>query len=307
MMALGSWANAVTQADCVRLLESRRGSEVFAKWTRDYPDLMNQYEQSLALIRQHENPTLTIVVPAFREEQRIAASIAEMKAFFDAFPYPVEILIRIEKSPDHTAGVALAVANGDPRFVISAHPVQRGKGYAVRQGMQAARGDYVLFMDTDLSTPLPEIFHFLALRAGGEAAPVMIGDRHHSGSTIKADQSFHRQIMGSVFRGLIQRILRSYGLRGINDTQCGFKMFTADASRRLFSLASVDGFAFDIEILLLASEMGMDIRAVPILWHDDPRTTVHPILDPLKMLRDVIQMRPQVRSLLAQKTQLESI
>ncbi|MGZ3721847.1 MAG: dolichyl-phosphate beta-glucosyltransferase [Bdellovibrionales bacterium] len=304
ILALGFAHVAYAHDACDWRLQAHKDT---SKWTADYPHLAEQYAQSLTLIKQQEHPTLSIVVPAFREEQRITNSIREMKAFFDAFPFPVEILVRIEKSPDKTVEVAEAAVAGDPRFVISGHPVQRGKGYAVRQGMLAARGDLVLFMDTDLSTPLPEIFHFLSLRAQGQTSPVMIGDRHHSESKIEADQSFHRQIMGSVFRGLIQRVLRSYGLSGINDTQCGFKLFTAEASNRLFNMAQVDGFAFDIEVLLLASELGMDIQAVPILWHDDPRTTVHPILDPLKMLRDVIQMRPQVRSLIANSPQMEPI
>lgn len=288
--------DATRLGECSSDLLLKTPSSDLAQWTADYPKLSEQYAKALTLVKQQQLPTLSIVIPAFREEQRIGNSLHEIKNFFDAFPYPVEILVRIEKSPDNSVTVAENMVAGDSRFEVSGHPVQRGKGYAVRQGMMRASGDFVLFMDADLSTPLPEIFHFLSLRADGNTSDVMIGDRHHPDSRIEADQSLHRQVMGATFRGLIRTVLTSYGLKGINDTQCGFKMFTKSAAQKLFGLSRVDGFAFDIEILLLASQLEMNISPIDILWRDDPRSTVHPIRDPLKMLRDVITMRRQVRA-----------
>ncbi len=276
-----------------------------ASWAQDYPNLAAEYAKALTLVQAGEVPTLSIVIPAFREEKRIVNSLKQIQEFFNKFPYPVEVLLRVEKSPDRTVEVATEAVAGDTRFVISGHPVQKGKGYAVRQGMLAANGDFVLFMDADLSTPLPEIYHFLSLIAAGTKSPILIGDRHHPQSHIEENQSFKRQLMGATFRALVRRVLSSYGLKGINDTQCGFKMFSKKAAEKLFSLARIDGFAFDIEVLLMASEMGMKIESVPILWRDDARSTVHPILDPLKMLRDVIKISRQVKSNLSPLSPLE--
>ncbi len=265
-------------------------------WLSAYPALPEYYRKSLSLQTPHsDHPTLSVIVPAYREAQRIGVSIAQIKAFFDTFPFNVEILVRIEKSPDNTVEVAREAIGGDPRFVLSAHNVQRGKGYAVRQGMLAARGDYVLFMDTDLSTPLPEIYHFLSLVAEGSGRDVMIGDRYDSQLSTVADKAIHRRAMSAIFQSAIGTVLRTYGLNGIHDTQCGFKMFTRHAVDELFPRATVNGFAFDIELLLMAARLGLPIQQIPVQWKDDARSTVNPFIDPIKMLWDVQKMNRQVR------------
>ncbi len=244
---------------------------------------------------QRSGPFLTIVVPAFREAHRLPTSIAKMREFFDTYPIPVEILVVVEKSPDDTVAVGRQAVGDDPRIQVIDNVVQRGKGYAVRSGMLRAKGEYVLFMDADLSTPLPEVINFLNWFRTHPEADVVIGDR----STVFAGdgaRSWHRRLMSHSFNSLIQYLSPlKYA-----DTQAGFKAFRAQASRRVFENAKIDGFAFDIEILILAQELGYTTDVLRIEWKDDRRSTVHPVWDPLRMLRDVIKIRGSVQRRLQQ-------
>jgi dolichyl-phosphate beta-glucosyltransferase len=267
-----------------------------------YPDLQETYEAALALVpaemkneqgnyifSAEDKPVLTVVIPAYREAKRLPASILKIKEFFTALPFPVEIMIRIEKSPDDTVEATELTVAGDKRFVVFPHTVQRGKGYAVREGMLAAYGDYVLFMDADLSTPLPEIYKFLAIYAQNpeNSIDVLIGDRRHPESNITSEQTLKRQVMGAVFRKITTTSLSAFGLKGICDTQCGFKMFTHDSAQDIFGRLNTDGFAFDVEALMFASLLHYQVKAAPVQWVDDKQTTVNPIIDPIKMLLDV--------------------
>lgn len=296
VMVWGTLAGADTlpsHRECLNWLDSRAQKEFLAQNYPEYPELLKDYQASLSLISADEQsrPVLSIVVPAYREERRLPQSLDKIKAFFNAFPFPVEVLVRIEKSPDRTAEVAMQETADDARFAIYPHPVQRGKGYAVRQGVLDAKGDYILFMDADLSTPLPEIFHFLAAAKTHPQQAILICDRHHPDSQISQKQSLRRQLMGSVFRTLTTKTVSLFGLKGIFDTQCGFKMFRRNAAETIFRQAQTDGFAFDVELLLLASRYGYSVQSLPVQWKDDERSTVNPLLDPPKMLLDMVKIQ----------------
>lgn len=298
----------------------RSVQRVGESWTDSYPNLVKSYRDALELLpaqmevvdgvyqaKAGDAPFLSIVIPAYKEAARLPTSLQKITEFFDTFPFPVEILVRVEKSPDATAELAQDAVAGVPYIRVYPHEVHRGKGYAVKQGMLDAKGRYVLFMDADLSTPLPEIFNFLSHLNANPSIKVLIGDRHHPQSQIVREQSLKRQVMGRVFRGLSTSVMARFGLRQIYDTQCGFKMFEANASRDIFDRIQTDGFAFDIEALLYASALGYPVKSLPIRWIDDMRTTVHPIKDPLKMLVDTTKIYRRVKADVNKQKQLEQL
>jgi dolichyl-phosphate beta-glucosyltransferase len=258
---------------------------------RGHFDRVNAWIQAQGIYNGNR-PFLSIVIPAYREEARLPASIAKIRAFFDEYPLPVEVLIMVEKSPDRTVETAHAAADGDPRIQVIDNKIQRGKGYAVRSGIQRAAGQMVLFMDADLSTPLDEVILFLDRMRERPDIDVLIGDRSAALNSHNRARGLHRRIMSRGFKGLIHTL----SPLDFPDTQAGFKMLRAGPARRIFRLATVDQFAFDVEILLIAKELGYAVASQSIQWVDDERSTVHPLWDPLKMLRDVLKMQLSVKN-----------
>jgi glycosyltransferase involved in cell wall biosynthesis len=230
---------------------------------------------------------VSFVIPAYREERRLPASLKEIRQFLDSTQLDAEVIVVIEKSPDRTVEVSRAVVKDDPRFNIVANTIQRGKGYAVKCGMLKATGEIVIFMDADLSTPLEEVPKFLAHFDSNPKTDVIIGSRSASQSQIIRRQGWVRQTMGRTFNAII----RIFGLSGIEDTQCGFKAFRGSVAEPIFSRQTLDGFAFDVEVLTLATKLGHKIDVLPVKWENSPDSKVHILLDPLKMLWDVIRIR----------------
>lgn len=260
-------------------------------------ELLSKYEQvtrwieSQAAYKKADTPFLSLVIPAYREEQRLPGSILKMKDFFSRFPLPIEVLIMIEKSPDRTLEVSREAVGDDARFQVIDNVVQRGKGYAVRSGMMRAAGDFVLFMDADLSTPLYEIIHFLDYVRKNPDVDVLIADRQNARTNVES-RSWHRRVMSHSFN----QLMRTVSSLEFTDTQAGFKLFRQHASEKIFRHQTLDRFAFDVEVLILANELGMRIDALDVDWIDDERSTVHPVYDSLRMLRDVIGIHFSVKN-----------
>ena len=169
-------------------------------------------------------------------------------------------------STDGTAEAAQAV--GGPGLVVLRNEGNRGKGYAVRRGMRAARGERRLMSDADLSTPIEELGRLEAcLEAGHDVA---IGSRALPGARIEVRQPWYRENMGRLFNVFV-RVLAVPGLR---DTQCGFKLFSARAAEAIFTAARLDGFSFDVEALFIARQLGYRIAEVPVVWRNDAATRV---------------------------------
>jgi dolichyl-phosphate beta-glucosyltransferase len=229
----------------------------------------------------------SLVIPAYNEEKRLPVSLRDIKSFFSGFGIPMEVVVIVEKSSDQTIAKANAEVGDDARFQVVDNKVQRGKGYAVKCGMLRAKGQIVFFMDADLSTPLSEVLKFLEHFASHPETDVVIGSRAHAKSQIVKKQTWIRRNMGRTFN----RFVRFFGIRGIEDTQCGFKAFRAKAAHEIFSRQTLDGFAFDVEVLMLAREMGYKIDVLPVRWMNSPESKVHILLDPLKMLWDLIRIR----------------
>jgi glycosyltransferase involved in cell wall biosynthesis len=237
-------------------------------------------------------PALSLVIPAYNEERRLPRSLTDIKTFFGKFPEgSIEVLAIVEKSSDRTLELARAAVSGDSRFEIVDNLVHRGKGYAVRSGMLRAKGEIVFFMDADLSTPLSEVFKFIGYFGDNPACDVLIGSRRDPNSAIIKRQNWFRQSLGRGFNHFV----KIFGVRGIKDTQCGFKAFRARPCADVFSRATIDGFAFDVEALMLAQEMGYRIDTHPVVWVNSPDSKVRVLIDPLKMLWDLLRIRYRVR------------
>lgn len=230
---------------------------------------------------------VSIIVPAWREEKRIGRAVKGLRELAQRYPALDEVIVVVEPGGDETADRAREAAGRDPRFRILENSVHRGKGHAVRTGMLAAAGEIIFFMDADLSVPLAYVQPFVThLQQRPELAGV-IGNRRHSGSVITKRQHPLREKAGRAFN----RVVRLLGLHVSMDTQCGFKAFRREASRKIFSEAQIDGFAFDTEILLLARLHGLPIEELPVEWINDPLTKFRPVRDGLRSFYDLLRIK----------------
>ncbi|MDH3607105.1 MAG: glycosyltransferase family 2 protein [Acidimicrobiia bacterium] len=230
-----------------------------------------------------EAPVISVVVPCYNERGRIVPTVGAIASHVSDLGVPWELIIADDGSTDDTVDRVRATGLTNLRVVPA--PRNLGKGAAVRRGMMAARGAYLLFADADCSTPIQELDKLLAAVHDGRA-DVAIGSRAASGSEAE-NRSAGRRIATAGLRLVAQRLL---GTR-VEDTQCGFKLFSSDAARRLFSRQTIDGFSFDLELLFLARQMEMRVVEVPVHWFDAPGSKVEPLKEARRFLRDVVRIR----------------
>src|SRR5687767_5968818 len=209
-------------------------------------------------------PYLTVVIPAYNEAPRIAATLQRILAYFDAQAWDGEVIVVLDGGRDRTGEAVRRVSAADPRVVVLDNQENRGKGFSVRRGMLAGSGQYLLFCDADLSTPIDEAAGLLAAIDAG--ADVAIASRALANSNLRVRQRWWRESMGRVFNWFVQWL----ALPGIQDSQCGFKCFRRDVAHRVFALQRVDRFAFDVEVLSIARSLGYRIAEVPVTWIDQP-------------------------------------
>ena len=234
-----------------------------------------------------EPPYLSIVVPAYNEARRLPQTLDSLRDFGREFTRTVEVLLVVEHSRDGTLEIASEAARQQENFLAIDNGPQRGKGHAVRSGMLRARGAHVFYMDADLSVPLGEIGAFLAHFESHPEVDVLLGNRQHARSRIVRRQSPLRESMGKGFN----RLLQTFGLASLHDTQCGFKAFRRDAAHAIFSRQQLDGFAFDVEVLLLAERLGLHISDLPVEWRNSADSRVRLVRDSLAMFRDLLRVR----------------
>jgi dolichyl-phosphate beta-glucosyltransferase len=230
----------------------------------------------------HNTPYLSVIIPAYNEEQRLGSTLERITVYLQQQSYTSEVIVVDDGSHDATSAVAKTWKN----VRVLTQPSNQGKGAAVRRGMLEAHGTYRLFSDADLSTPIEEIAKLLLPLERG-TADVCIGSRALNRENVKKHQPWLRETMGKGFNVLVQMMV----LRGITDTQCGFKVLTAECAQTLFSHAHINGFGFDVEMLYLARRHGYRIAEESVLWFNDERTTVHPIIDSFAMLREIVRIR----------------
>ncbi len=229
-------------------------------------------------------PYLSVVIPAYNEEKRLPRSLETVLGFLKKQPYASEIIVSDDGSQDRTVALAKDLLKGFPHQILITHR-NLGKGHAVRQGMLAATGEYVLFTDADLSTPIEEVARFLARLEKDQ--DVVIASRDLPGSQVEIHQNFLRETMGKVFN----RIACMFAFRGIRDSQCGFKCFRREAAQKLFTLQKLDGFSFDVEIVYLAQKLGLRLLELPVIWRNSAQSRVQVLRDPLMMFWDVLRIR----------------
>ena len=230
-------------------------------------------------------PAVSVVVPAYREEARLPATLERLpRELAAAGVRSFEVVVVDDGSPDRTSDVVRAAAARDPRVRLVRNETNRGKGRAVRTGVLASRGELLLVMDADLSTPVADAARLLAMARRGFA--VVIGSRRVRGARILVRQPLHREAMGFAFAALRRLLV----LPTLCDTQCGCKAFEARAARALFTASAEDGFVYDVEVLGLAHERRMRVAEVPVRWADDPRTQVRALPASLSMLAGLMRL-----------------
>jgi glycosyltransferase involved in cell wall biosynthesis len=229
-------------------------------------------------------PMLSIVVPAFNEAVRIGGSIKKIDAFMRQSPLSFELIVVDDGSTDDTAAV---VRQADAKGLRLVHNDRNhGKGYTVRQGVLAASGKYVLFTDADLSAPIEEANKLLDI-AIKEGADVVIGSRAVDRKYIEKHQTRTRELGGMAFNLMVRLLL---GLR-LQDTQCGFKLFERQKSRRIFEQQTTFGFGFDPELLFLAKRNGLKICETPVRWSHVEGSKVSFLRDGIRMFLDLVRIR----------------
>jgi dolichyl-phosphate beta-glucosyltransferase len=234
----------------------------------------------------------SLVIPAYNEGNRIEACVRGVGQWARTRPGGLdwEVILVDDGSTDDTVALARRFAQEVKLdLTVLSYPRNRGKGAAIRTGVLASSGDPVLVSDTDFSTPLPE---WVKLAEKLPTHPVAIGSRALQEDLVRKKQAFHRVLLGKAGNGIIQAL----AVPGIQDTQCGFKLFRGDAARELFGQARVDRFAWDVEILYLARRRGLAIAEVPVLWFNSPESKVRVVRDAIQTLWDVLRIRWMHRS-----------
>ena len=228
-------------------------------------------------------PFLSIILPAHNEEQRLPRTEQEVNGFIEAQSYPVEVVLVENGSRDRTLELAQQHAARMP-FLKVIHEDRPGKGLAVRTGILAAKGEYRIFCDVDFSMPVTEINRFIP-----PALPdcqVAIGSREAPGA-VRYNEPYYRHLSGRIFNTLV----RWLALPGLQDSQCGFKCFRGDIADEIFPLQTNNGWAFDVEVLFVASQRGYPIVEVPIPWYFNPESKVRMLRDSWRMVRDLLLIR----------------
>ena len=214
--------------------------------------------------------SLSIVIPAYNEENRLPQTLRGVLDWLARGTFSfLEVIVVDDGSRDGTARVVEEFAQANKSLRLLRNPGNRGKGYAVRHGMLEAKGEWILYTDADLSSPIAEI-EKLCRAAGQQNAGVAIGSRAVDRSLVEVHQPALRELSGRCFN-LVMRMVTGLPFR---DTQCGFKLYRADAARQIFSLQKQEGFSFDVEDLLIAKKLGVRTVEVPVRWANVEGTKV---------------------------------
>jgi glycosyltransferase involved in cell wall biosynthesis len=227
-------------------------------------------------------PFLSIVVPAYNEGRRIRSTLEKLCRFKELESYSVELIVVDDGSTDQT----IETVSEFPAIRLVRNDRNHGKGFTVRHGVLEARGEFILFTDADLSTPIEEVDKLIsALQSSG--ADAAAGSRALKRELIGIHQPWFRDMAGRFFN-LLVRVFTGLELC---DTQCGFKLFKRSSTRRAFELMRVDGFGFDPELLFLIERRGARVVEVPVRWNDNPATKVRFLRDSARMFLDLMAIR----------------
>lgn len=235
----------------------------------------------------NKRPLLSIIIPAHNEERRLPPTLEKIDNFLRKQSYDAEVIVVENGSTDDTVSVTKTFAATHP-YVKLIQVSTRGKGLAVKSGMLAANGDYRFICDADLSMPIEELTGFLPPHSDGY--DVIIASREGEGSR-RIGEPEYRHVMGRV----LNTIVKLTAVRGFEDTQCGFKMFTRRAAEDLFRVQRMNGIGFDVELLFIAKKRGYRVKQVPITWYFDPDSRMRLFQDTLKILVEIWEIRQNWR------------
>ena len=228
-------------------------------------------------------PFLSLIIPAHNEAERLPASLEAVHTHIASLPFETEVIVVENNSSDATAEIVREWIKTMPqlRLISLAQP---GKGNAIRTGMLAARGAFRFMADADFSMRVEEISKFLP--NGSPLAPVGIASREAPGAK-RIGEPFYRHLIGRIYNLLVRLLV----LPGLQDTQCGFKCFSAEAAEAIFPLQKLEGWSFDVEVLTIARQLGFEIAEVPITWHYQPGSRMRLLRDSLQMAKDLLTIR----------------
>jgi dolichyl-phosphate beta-glucosyltransferase len=234
--------------------------------------------------------SLSIVIPAFNEERRLPETLDRILEWLNRQSLTFrEVIVVDDGSSDGTAALVEEYAGTHPMVRLLRNPGNRGKGYAVRSGMLDAAGEWILCTDADLSSPIEEVSKLVAA-AEKNAAAIAIGSRAVDRSLVEIHQPLLREYSGRIFN-LLMRAITGLPFR---DTQCGFKLFRADAAKQVFPLQKQDGFSFDVEDLVIASKLGLPVVEVAVRWRNAEGTKVG-LTQGMKSFADLLRIRADHR------------
>jgi dolichyl-phosphate beta-glucosyltransferase len=241
------------------------------------------------VVQQREQVDLEIVIPALDEERRIQPTLRTIAEYLERQPYSAALVVVDNGCLDGTVDVVTEMGKTSSVGISLINCARRGKGAAVRQGMLSSRARYVGFCDADLATPIETLDRVWSLLEQG--APIVIGSRRCDGAVYAQKQRWTRRLGGWAFRAVASGFTPD-----IADTQCGFKFFRHETARALFSRCTVDGFAFDLQVLAMARAAGMPVREVPVVWSDVDRSSFHPLRDGITTMSELLTLaRTHVR------------
>jgi dolichyl-phosphate beta-glucosyltransferase len=239
-------------------------------------------------LSRHQSLNLSVIIPVFNEEKRIAQTLKESFAYLKSKRITAEVIVVDDGSTDQTLKVAgrfKKTATARQSLRILKHVENKGKGAAVRTGALAARGKIILYMDADNATPLSEFEEFeFAFKKRWD---VVVGSRAVDRKLVLIRQPLHREVIGRIGNFMIQLLVVS----GIQDTQCGFKAFSQRAAKVLFPLQTIERFGFDVELLFLARKHRFFILETSVVWRDNPNTRVNAFKDSIRTFTELFIIR----------------
>lgn len=231
------------------------------------------------------SPDLSIVIPAYNEQGRLEPTLRGYLGYFRDRGRDIEAIVVDDGSRDRTTPLVEHLAGEFPELRLIRLAENQGKGFAVRSGIVNARGNRILFADADGATPIEEVERLdAALDAGADIA---IGSRAIASEQVRVRTRLHRRLIGRAFHLLVQLT----GVRGISDTQCGFKLFRGAVAHVLFSRMRTAGFSFDVEVLMMGRLCGYSIAEVPVNWMHQPGSRVDLMADSVSMAADLVRIR----------------
>jgi dolichyl-phosphate beta-glucosyltransferase len=225
---------------------------------------------------------LEILIPSRNEARRLPSTLTRTIEYLEAQPYSSSVVVIDNNSIDHTVDLASGVRSRNVQVSVIGC-AQPGKGAAVRRGIRTSRAQFVGYMDADLATPIETLDVVIPLLEDGCQA--VVGSRRIEGAVLAERQPFVRVVGGMAFRAMVNQVVR-----GVNDTQCGFKFFDGDLARIVARMLSIDGFAFDIELLSAVARRGIPITEVPVVWSNKKGSTLRAATDGARAVADVLRL-----------------